>query len=363
MTLRVSGSHQGQLPRPLPRALPLRVAPLSGETPGGFAGRLAAANGLSASALNAWLSPADPAGVGSEPWRQRLERAASLPFGYFQHARRRHLLFAACHHSGWRRANCVKCDIVDTPRAGCIRCARGDSTTVFTRGGAVCVRHRRWHGGGLEVDLRGQSAYAHAEARASGWLWFHGVSLHTGELELAANLVSAALADGQDARRDVRLEQLNLDDGPEVSPLLLYYPEITNLACALTDPAVASALCTHRTSPERQVQMIIALAAGACDGAPTTELEALARAEIDRMRLALRCALSMPSSRTATVRRAPRPKALIEAGHRHKAVLMRHVDEARVSAPAITGVKPPPASRVVSRRLLLALQRSAGERQ
>lgn len=355
----MSGSHQGQLSR----ALPLRVAPLSGETPEGFAGRLAAANGLSASALNAWLSPADTAGVGSEPWRQRLERAASLPYGYFQRARRRHLLFAACHHSGWRRVNCVKCDIVDTPRAGCTRCTRGESTMVFTRGGAVCVRHRRWHGGGLEVDLRGQPAYAHAEARASGWLWFHGVTLHTGEIALAMNLVSAALTDDQDSRRAARLEQLNHADSPQVSRLLLYYPETTNLAYVLTDPAVASALCTHRTSPDRQVQMLIALAAGACDGAPTTELEALARAEIDRMRLALSCAFSMPSSRTATVRRAPRPKALIEAGHRHKAVLMRHVDEARVSAPAITGVKPPPASRVVSRRLLLALQRSAGERR
>lgn len=342
---------------------PVRVAPLSGETPEGFAGRLASANGLAASELNAWLTRAGPTAVRGTQWTQRLERAASLPVGWFEQARRRHLLYTTCHHYGWRRMRCAKCDLIDVPRTGCIRCAGGEPTTVFTRGGAVCVRQRRWHHDGLDIDLPGPLDYAHAEARMSGWLWFHGVTLHTGEFELATALVSAAVADDEEQHRRTRLGRLKInDDHREISPLLLFYPEITDLTCALTNPAVASALCTYRERPERQAQMLIGLAVGACGGAPTAELETIASQEVGRMRQALRCAFSMPSSKNATVRRAQRPKALIEAAHRYQAVLIRHVDEVRLNAPTIANVKPPPAPRVVSRRIQTALNRAFAAR-
>lgn len=342
--------------------LPVRLVPLSGEAPEGFAARLAVANFVTGPELNAWISPAGVAVVRGAQWISALERAASLPMGFFQRARRRHLLYATCHHYGWRRMRCVKCDIIDVPRTGCIRCAGGEPTTVFARGGAVCVRHRRWHHDGLDIDLRGRPDYAHAEARMSGWLWFHGVTLHTGEFELATALVIAAVADNAERHRRTRLRRLMLDDHSGISPLLLFYPEITDLTCALTDPAVASALCTHRERPERQAQMLIGLAVGASGGAPTAELATIASQEVGRMRQALRCAFSMPSSKNATVRRAQRPKALIEAAHRYQAVLIRHVDEVRLNAPYIANVKPPPSPRVVSRRIQTALNRAIAAR-
>ncbi|MBF0816251.1 hypothetical protein [Microbacterium paludicola] len=308
--------------------------------------------------LKASFTPAEVRTLRRPLMIRGLERAAGLRPSHFQVARRRHLLFTVCHHYGWSRGRCGTCDLVDSPRSGCRRCAPDAPTTIFTRGGAVCVRHRRWRHDGNDIGVSHLPAYAHAEAMASGWLWFHGVTLHTGEIDLATTLVTSALTDDDGHRRQHRLAQLGLDDGdPAATPLLLYYPEIMHLACALTDRAVASALCTHRESQERQVEMLIGLTAGACDGAPTSELAGLAVDQIERTRAALQEAFSMPSSKRARVRRAPRPKAMIEAAYRHDAPLLRHVDEVRVHAPAVTDVKHPSGSRTVSRRIQVALNR------
>lgn len=333
-------------------ALPVRVTPLSGENPEGYAQRLAVANATTWPDLRASFTPAG----GKTTQRQLLilgiERAGGLPAGHFHRDRRRHQLFTRCHHHDWSRGQCRTCDLVDAPRSGCRRCAHGQDTTIYTRGGAACVRHRRWRHGGLDADLNALPQYAHAEARFSGWLWFHGVTLHTGEIDLATRLVRAALAEDHHQLLASRLSRLRVEeDAPGITALLLFYPEITSLACALTDPTVASALCTHRDLPERQTQILMGLAAGACGGAPTDELEALATEEVQRTRAALQDAFSMPASWGARVRRAARPKAMIEAGHRHQAVLMRHVDEAGAHAPVILDVKHPSISRVVSKRI------------
>lgn len=338
---------------PIPR-LPVGVTPLSGETPEGYVSRLATANAVTMGQLaKVWRLP-DASAPRAAALEQAAERAGGLRDGHFHWDRRRHLLHVTCHHQGWwARHPCRKCDIVDQPRSGCRRCTGGESTTIVTRGGAVCTRHRRWRHHGLNIDVSQVRAYSGAETRMTGWLWFRGVTLHTSEIDLATVLTVAAHEHSDDKLRRERLAALRVDDELSASSLLVFYPEIISLACVLTDRAVASALCTHRLTASRQKQMLIGLVIGASGGQATDELTAVASDQIDRTRIALQDAFSTPSSPKAKVRRAPRAKAMIESAHRHRAVLLRHVDEVRAYASPVSHVRAAPKSKVVSRRLLV----------
>lgn len=333
--------------------LPVRVSPLGGETTEGYVSRLAAANAVPIRQLaKAWQLP-DAAAPREAALAQAAERAGGLAEGHFDRNRRRHVLYVTCHHQRWwARHPCRKCDIVDRPRSGCLGCTEGEPTTIITRGGAVCARHRRWRHQGLDIDVSPLRAYSRAERSMSGTLWFRGVTLHTRETMLATGLTVAAHGHaGSTLRRD-RLAALGVDDELSASSLFAYYPEIVAVACVLTDRAVASALCTHRLTASQQTQMLIGLVVGASGGQVTDELVEIARDQVIRTRVALQDAFSTPSSPNAKVRRAPRPKAMIEAAYRHRAVLLRHVDEVRVYAPPVPGVRATPKSKVVSRRVL-----------
>lgn len=334
-------------------AFPVRVVPLGGETPEGYVSRLATANAVPVGQLaKAWQLP-DDAAPRAAALEHAAERAGGLAHGHFDRDRRRHLLYVTCHHQRWSaRHPCRKCDIVDWPRSGCRGCTAGTPTTIISRGGAVCTRHRRWRHQGLNIDLSRLRTYSRAERSMSGSLWSRGVTVHTKETLLATGLTVAAHEHaGSTLRRD-RLTALGVDDELSASSLLTYYPEIVAVACVLTDRAVASALCTHRMTVSQQTQMLIGLVVGASGGEATDALVEIARDEVVRTRVALQDAFSTPSSPGATVRRAPRPKAMIEAAYRHGAVLLRHADEVRVYAPPVPGVRATPKSKIVSRRVL-----------
>lgn len=91
-------------------------------------------------------------------------------------------MYVRCHHHDWAPHPCPRCGYTQQLRAACRRCAQGEETTVRTRGGAVCNRHRRWHLDGADIDLTGFPEYTRAERCLSGSLWKRGVGLATGEL-------------------------------------------------------------------------------------------------------------------------------------------------------------------------------------
>ena len=73
----------------------------------------------------------------------------------------------------------------------------------------------------------------------SGKLWFHGIALHTGELQLAVRLLLAALRDSPDAaqRAQLRADEFGVSlEGAYEDALLCVYPEAVALTGILIDP-------------------------------------------------------------------------------------------------------------------------------
>ena len=320
------------------KSLPCVIVPLAGETPNGYFGRLAAANRVSISTLKAHVEhqqqersmrPSHLAFVAG------IEQLGGLAAGHFTRERRSLRLLRRCHHQRWVPARCSRCDIIDFPRSACLVCSGGEPTQIVSRGGAFCVRHDRWHFGERDVLIRPSAAHRRAEQLLSGRLWSRGVTMHTGEIELAYVLLASSFIGDRSA-----------------PPAHALYPASIHLVHTLMDSTVASSLITHREDENRQVEGLIGLTIGAGGGARTRALETRARKTIRVHRQALQEAHWMPTSAGATVKVAFFEKAVIEAAHRHCAVLLRHVSEVRTYALRDSRlIRPTPRPRIVAQRL------------
>lgn len=323
-------------------ALPCAVAPLTGETPIGYVGRLAAANNITVTMLTAHVSHQlrkRPASATPSEFVAGVERLGGLTPGYFDRERRSLRLLRRCHHHHWAPARCARCDVVDFPRPACLVCSQGEPTQIVSRGGAFCVRHDRWHFGRQGVLTRPSDAHRRAEQLLSSRLWNRGITMHTGEIELAYTLLASSFSEDH-------------SDGGILPPAHTLYPACVHLTHTLTDSMVASSLVTHREDEKRQIEGLIGLTIGAGGGARTYDLKAHARTIIRTHRHALHEAHWMPTSTGATVKVAAFGKAIVEAAHRHRAVLLRHVSEVRVhSLRDGRLIRPAPRARVVAQRL------------
>ncbi|WP_448262130.1 hypothetical protein [Microbacterium aurum] len=210
------------------KALPVTVEPFAGETVGSVYRRLAERNAVPTGEL--WTTirqtrPRLPLRTTPELVPRLVEELAELPPGYFD-GRPRDRLFARCAHAQWKHANCATCAQLPAPVTMCRRCAHGQTVEVRTRCGAVCARHRRWHYAGADEDLTGSAAHLRAERCLVGTLWERGVGLDTGELELAAELITL--------RRSTEHRGAQPFTYPE--QLREVYPEAVQLAALLTEP-------------------------------------------------------------------------------------------------------------------------------
>lgn len=321
-------------------ALPCEVQPLAGETPHGFLGRLAAANTIDVDALVRFIARSLGLTMVRKPDGAviaAIEQLGNLPAGHFARERSSFRVPRRCHHHQWLLQRCATCDVIDRPRRACVVCSGGVRTEITSRGGPFCVRHNRWHFDDQDEQVRPAWTCARAEKCLSGELWTRGVTMHTGELELAKELVLGSLPD--------------TPTQPTWIPAL-YLPAV-KLTLILTDPVVASALVTHREDVTRQVEALIGLTVGVSRGVPTLALEEAARYMIEAHRAALLEATRMPNSPTATLRRVRFEKGIAEAAHRRHTVLLRHVSDVRVCAFGEGGpVAAAPRSRTVSNRTL-----------
>ncbi len=323
------------------RSLPCKVVPLPGETSTGYLGRLADANALDITSLVHHISRelrVKNLSVANPRFTLMTEVLGGLAQGHFARDRPRFLLYRRCHHAGWRLQRCAQCDVVDGARAACMVCSNGSPTQVFSRGGRYCVRHRRWHSDSedeLIVDVRD---CVRAEQALSGRLWSRGVTMHTGEFDLAARLICDSWCEHPVA-------------GQRVAGRL--YVAIVDLLVTLTHPDVALTMAALAESQRRQVEGLIGLVVGAGRGSRTPELEDTAIRVIRVHRAAMYEALWMPKSNKATISRAPFEKAIAEASFRAKAVFLRHVTRSgRRDAFGSRAVRGAPSSRVVSRRIV-----------
>lgn len=340
------------------RALPCRVIPLPGETPTGFLARLAAANAIDAMALaNYILREAGTRSIGptNHLLMSAAESAGALPPGHFAHDRARFRMYRRCHHVGWKLRRCARCDVVDEARSACSVCSEGIATEVFGRGGGYCIRHRRWHFRGEDKLVGSPEGYRRAEQTLSGLLWSRGVSMHTGELDLATRLILDSWQEPPEAERRT---------------VTCVYGPAVDLLVTLTDADVVLGLTALAERDTRQIEGLIGLVVGAGGGSRTPELETTAAAVVKVHRAAMYTAIQMPRSSGSTISKAPFEKGIAEAAYREKAVLLRHVTRSGRRVDVVErAVQAAPVARVVSQRIVPGwadnvpwMKRAAGKR-
>lgn len=335
--------------RPLPRT----VQPLTAETITGFLGRLATANALTPRDLR--LHVTDLAGMSlSHPNLERAigwaERLGGLKPGHFADDTRRNAMYVRCQHHEWRPALCISCGYTQAARTACRRCAKGEQTSVRSRGGAVCNRHQRWHIDGADIDLTGFPEYAHAERCLSGTLWKRGVGLTTGELQLSASLIRYwSIEERLDGRICDRMATTGIDSLDADTVFFAAYPEIVRLTTIITDLSFASYLLSPRFSLAEQVWALEAAVVTVMHGCTTPRLHQVAERIVTRGKLAVETAFGMRQN-AHNKRPATLEKALIASSQRHRSCLLRHLSTVRIQIlPYMPGVAVS-SSRVLSRR-------------
>lgn len=343
-----------------PVALPVSVQPLPGETVVGYVGRLAPANGLTFRDLRLHIRdlgklPETNPDVEKVPGL--VEALGGLAAGYFEMNGRRHRMFVRCSHNGWRPVRCGRCSKPQVQRTECLRCSAGTSTTTRRRGAGVCLHHRRWHLDSRDVDVSRHSEFGRAERWMSGRLWFHGIALHTGELQLAVRLLLAALRDSPDAaeRARERADEFGASlYGPYEDSLLCLYPEAVALTGILIDPEFLRYLLSPRYKSWDQVEIMQAAVAGVLGGTGGRHLREISRLVVERSQHAVMAAYGAKKAYGVKTIRCGLDKALFASARSSRACLLRHLDTVRMpsswDAPPSWGA---PRNSILNRARLL----------
>ena len=343
-----------------PVSLPVSVRPLPGETVVGYVGRLAPANGLTFRDLRLHvrdlgkLSETNP---DVEKVPRLVEALGGLPAGYFERSGRDHCMFVRCSHFGWRAGRCRRCSHFQVPRTECLRCSAGTPTTTRRRGAGVCLHHRRWHLSRRDVDVARHSDFGRAERWMSGKLWFHGIALHTGELQLAVRLLLAALADSPDAveRAQLRADEFGVSmAGSYEDALLCVYPEAVALTGILIDPEYLRYLLSPRYRSRDQVEIMQAAVAGVLGGTGGRHLREISRLVVERSQDAVMAAYGAKKAHGVKTISCGLDKALLASARSNRACLLRHLDTVRMpsswDAPPSWGA---PRNSILNRARLL----------
>lgn len=317
--------------------LPLPLSPLSGETVSGYCTRLARRNALDPREL--MLHVRDLGALSAthpnvEKVPEIVEVLGHLAPGHFERDSRRHAMFVRCGHYSWRLGRCRHgCARPQQPRTACLRCSGGDPTSIRSRGGAVCLTHKRWHVDGRDVDLSTHPAYGRAERWLSGKLWFRGIALHTGEFQLAGRLIQAALDDVSDAAPLRRAERWGMDPrGSHPDIMMSAYPEVVALTGLLVDPEFLRFLLGPRFRVEAQVEIMEAAVTGVLASSGGRALHKLSQAIVERSRNAVMVAYGASRSYHANTIPCSFEKALYASARSNRACLLRHLDTVRMPA-------------------------------
>lgn len=322
------------------RTLPIPVRPVAGETLDSYFRRLAAANLNTPAALWAYMrtdNPALPEARDLNKATDELERLGNLPTGWFADSRHQELLPIRCPHSKWILQICDICSHTPPARAGCPRCSAGEPTQVSRRVGTICLKHRYWSHAGTYADVSHLPHHLAAEREFRRHLPGRGISLSSGELALAHDL----LRDWASARTGTPPAQAQLIDT---------YPEAVRLATTLTNPLFVELLLDPHWSGSQHAYLLSAVLADLI-GNPLPDLT-IARIwdTVHSGRRAIETAFMLPSRRTSHRR------ALVSAAYTHRACLLRHLD-ARVQRP--NNPRAQPIKRPPTRDLLRYQQEPA----
>jgi hypothetical protein len=297
------------------RALPISARPVDGETSESYFGRLATANSVPAESLWGYLRKLHaglPIKRTAELATLELEILGGIPPLWFRNNRQHHLLPIRCPHTRWKMAICTTCSRLPAPQSGCLLCGHGHATQVTTRTGPICLRHNRWHYDSSDVDITQLAGHVDAEKVFRRTLTARGISLETGELHLASELILA-------------WEQPELrGQGTDGGLLLPLFPLAVSLAVALTDPEFVELLLSPRWSPSQHatlLSMTITHLVGHPERSDTDVLWQTVNHHARAVMAAYGMVGTRRRSRACTIERA-----FFTAAYTHRACLLRHLD-------------------------------------
>lgn len=165
------------------RALPVEVTPWLLETPGSYFDRLCIANHIAPADL--WLAMRRsesrlPLGVSPNYAGHALEVLGGIPIGRFDKSQMPSAL-ASSRAKGQLQPRSLLCR----------RCARGEVVEIARHVGPICIRHRRWHDGGADLDLDGRASVLAAQRIINGALSQRGIAYRSPEGLIARELLVA----------------------------------------------------------------------------------------------------------------------------------------------------------------------------
>jgi len=147
------------------RAFPVRVRPVTNESVTSYFRRLCDANLLDQK--DAWLhlrhhDASLQFGVKPRSAKPHVARLGGLPADFFSSTGSD----ATCRHDPtyWvRTCDCCRTGSASTP--ACRRCADGVAAESYRAVGPVCIKHKRWHAGGLDMDVAQLESHLLAQRR------------------------------------------------------------------------------------------------------------------------------------------------------------------------------------------------------
>lgn len=218
------------------RALPVRVAPVRRETVDSYWSRLCSANAIPPHVLWRSLRRADPTlplGITPRQASRLVEDLGGVPRGLFGNERRA----TVCGHvERTQRVRCPHCRMLPPPESLCRRCTSGEIVFVARPAGPICIRHRRWHHAGVDIDVSGIPGLRWPQRQLNGTLRLRGIGYRSAAVVAAHDLlalwrkVECSTADADaDADADANADA---DRPMEIRDFRV----VVSLAVALTDP-------------------------------------------------------------------------------------------------------------------------------
>lgn len=171
--------------------LPVRVVPFPAETTRSFYRRLCRANGVSETDLWWWLrrfDPSVPKSLSPRSGVYLVETLGALPPRYLSELDNA----KDCHkheRGAWNRRCDVCRSFVSGAWAMCRRCAHGEAVEVSLATGPICVKHRRWHLQGTDIDVSAQRLQLTAQRVLNGPLRMRKIHYRSPEAAVVRELI------------------------------------------------------------------------------------------------------------------------------------------------------------------------------
>ena len=335
------------------RLLPVHVEPVPAEALESYVRRLATAHAVGFGELRQFVATS----AGHARWSRdepsivrRVEEMAGLDHGALEIDPERHGRHVRCGHRSWRPTLCLRCRRLTPPRLACVECSAGMTAMTVAAGGPVCTRHRMWSHEESHPLVDDVEDYLRAEGTMRQVLWGRGVTLHSGELQLAAAFVAAWLHDQPASDLPARLVRSQQDDVTTFARILWRaYPEVVRVATVLINGRLITEVLDPAKSALAQAPVLERAVVRVLAGHGSAQLARVVSSAVQRGHRAVLYSYGLRRTRNAKHVACPLDKALIVASHRQRACLLRHANAARMDRfdrPRTGGA---PATRVVRR--------------